>query len=394
MPNLYYSDAVKAFYDREYARAQDLFLKAIIDDTDHAVCYFFLGKISFLSNEKKGAITYLEQYIELSRHDARERSNVAHAFDVLGQCYDADNMDDKALDCYLEAIKLDSSCASPWHNRGLFFMKLAKNYLEKPFEERYESLRYAYGFLKKALLLSPQNPIFFHSVASWHEQSIENMEQSAESVLDFQQKRDSHFKLAISYYQKALATCDKDDTAFMRIVTDNLSECLAQYGHIHYRNEDYAAAEGCYLQTVQLDSAHLVALNQLGMCYVKQGNFSHARTYFQAILSKTDDSQELADAWLNIACTYRLEKSFKKAEDALNQAKILSDDVPALSEEEKKLVEAKVLALLTTTSQTWFGARQPSLRASLPQAFLIEHRHEDPTLQHEYDTQFGLTLTT
>ena len=445
MPNLYYSEALIAFHNNEYDKAQELFLNAIVDDTEHLPSYFFLGKICFLTNEKKQALTYLEQYIELGRNEPHERNNVALAFDLLGQCYDAYNEDDKALDCYLQAIALDSSCASAWHNRGLFFMKIAQKYLENSvsfivsakttsptsralgagssdvprlldpadeprdvgdrglaetmneaensFDKRCDFLRNAYCFLKKALLLSPQNPMFLHSIASWHEQSIENIEQSANTDPNIQQKIDHHFKLAIAYYRKALAACAEDDVSLKRIVTDNLSECLAQYGHIHYGTENYRAAEDYYLQAVQLEPFHLVALNQLGMCCFKQGDFFNARTYFQTLLKKTNDSQELADAWLNIACTYRFEKSFAKADCALNKAKILSPYDPALKEEEKKLIEAKVFALLTTTSQTWFGARLPSLHTTAATEYLIEMRHEHPLLQHEYDKQFGLTLT-
>ena len=72
-------------------------------------------------------------------------------------------------------------------------------------------------------------------------------------------------------------------------------------------------------------------------------------------MEKTEDKQEIADAWLNIACTDRLEKEWKKAEEALNKAKKLTPEDSAITEEEMKLNEAKLAALLISTPQTLFG---------------------------------------
>ena len=98
--------------------------------------------------------------------------------------------------------------------------------------------------------------------------------------------------------------------------------------------------------------------------FFKQDCFLEARQYFSSILEKTEDKQEIADAWLNIACTYRLEKEWKMAEEALNQAKKLALEDSSITEEEMKLNESKLAALLISTPQTLFGNSNTDLQGT------------------------------
>ena len=123
-----------------------------------------------------------------------------------------------------------------------------------------------------------------------------------------------------------------------------------------YKNKDYKNARETYLEAMQLDSEHLIVINQIGMSLFKQDCFPEARKYFSSILEKTEDKQEIADAWLNIACTYRLEKKCQKAEEALSQAKKFAPEDSSITEEEMKLNESKLTALLISTPQTLFGS--------------------------------------
>ncbi|EHL32161.1 tetratricopeptide repeat protein [Legionella drancourtii] len=109
------------------------------------------------------------------------------------------------------------------------------------------------------------------------------------------------------------------------------------------------------INRIHLDPEHLIVINQIGMSFFKQDCFPEARQNFSSILEKTEDKQEIADAWLNIACTYRLEKEWTKAEEALNQAKRFAPEDSSIVEEEIKLNESKLAALLISTPQTLFG---------------------------------------
>ena len=97
------------------------------------------------------------------------------------------------------------------------------------------------------------------------------------------------------------------------------------------------------------------------MCLFKQNAYSDARHYFSSILEKIEDQQELADAWLNIACAYRLESDLVNAELALSKSKVLAPDDSSILEEEQQLMESKLQAVYLRAHQTLFNKVLPLL---------------------------------
>lgn len=261
------------------------------------------------------------------------------------------------LAAYKIAIKVDRSCASAWHNMGLLYIKSAQHYLEQDLRNSSKLFLGAALFLIKALTFSRTNPLFLHSIASWHEKYVEVLQEMMEAKEAVQQNIKFNFNLALKYYQQALAACHADDVGLKNIIRTNLTECFAQYGHYSYRIKDYTAAQQVYGQVLKLDPAHLAAINQMGMSLFHQQRFIEARTYFADLLEKTVVQQELADAWLNIACTHRLEKSWLEARSALEKAKELAPEDDCILAEEKQLAESQLAAQLITAPQTMF---QPS----------------------------------
>ncbi|CAM2754934.1 photosystem I assembly protein Ycf3 [Legionella steigerwaltii] len=354
---------VKAFNEGNYEKAKELFLRAIDKKQETPESYFYLGKCHFFCDEKQQAISPLKTYIkkinkliEVKQNNSDDVANLSYAFDVLGQCYEAENKGTAALTCYETATKIYLSCASAWNNMGLFYIKSAKSYLEK--EDLMNAVNFfgrALVFIKKALELCSDNPVFLHGVASWYEQYIEVLEKVIGDDEAVQKKMTNNFSHALQYYLKALNACKEDDFVLKNIILGNYIECLAQYGHHMYKNEHYKEAQETYLKVIQFDPDHLPAINQMGMTLFKQNCFSEARKYFSSILEKTKDKQEIADAWLNIACTYRFEKEWYKAQEALNQAKTFSPEDSSITDEEKKLNESKAAAILISTPQILFG---------------------------------------
>ncbi|MFZ4077099.1 MAG: tetratricopeptide repeat protein [Legionellaceae bacterium] len=341
MFNVFHLQGVDALHDGEYQHAKTCLLQAIAENPETPESYFFLGKACFLCDEKDEAILYLKQYIELRKDNAEEIGNISYAFDLLGQSYEAINKDDDAIVCYQAATKIHPSCASAWHNMGLLYIKSAQHYLE---QEKLEVSRDLFNtakfFIKKALEISGDNPMFLNSVASWYETYIELLEKLMEDQEAVHKNIANNFQWAIQYYQQALTRCDEKDVTLKNIITSNLTECFAQYGHFLYKNQNYVAAQAFYLETLQLTPSHLSAITQMGMCLFQQDDYVEARKYFLKIFDETDDQQEIADAWLNIACTYRLEKDWDNARDALDKAKRLAPEDPCIDEEEQKLTDS------------------------------------------------------
>ncbi|MCW8397744.1 tetratricopeptide repeat protein [Legionella sp. PATHC038] len=154
------------------------------------------------------------------------------------------------------------------------------------------------------------------------------------------------------------------------MITEDLTECYVQFGHHLYQSKDYIKAQELYLLTLEVDQSHIPALNQAGMCFFKQEMYTEARKIFVMILEQTSDIQVQTDAWLNIACCYRLEKNWEKAEQSLLKAQTLAQDNLRIDEEVEKLKQAKSQALLVVNTQTIFGIK-PDNDPSL--AFLNTH---------------------
>ena len=169
---------------------------------------------------------------------------------------------------------------------------------------------------------------------------------------------ENNYGIAKDFFLQAIGINPEVAESYLYLGKCFFTECLAQYGH-HLYNKDYKKAQETYLEAMHLDPEHLIVINQLGMSLFKQDCFPAARKYFSSILEKTEDKQEIADAWLNIACTYRLEKKWVNAEAALSKAKQFAPEDSSITEEEMKLNESKLAALLVSTPQTLFGSSNP-----------------------------------
>ncbi|HHT0592371.1 TPA: tetratricopeptide repeat protein [Legionella anisa] len=355
MFNSFHFQGVEAFKKSEYLQAKNLFLQAIGNNPEVPETYFFLGKTCFLSDDKEEAIFYLNQFIELTRNRTTQE-NRSHAFDLLGQCYAANSKNEVAVTYYFAAIENDLNCVSARHNLGLSYMKLAQDYLESQLENCFTLLKNAHIALSSALKICADNPMLLHTAASWHEQYIDLLKKLSKEKKT-QEDISVNFMCSIYYYCEALAHCQKDDLSLNNLITENLAECYAQFGHHLYQNEEYKKAQELYGLVLELDQNHMPALTQVGMCSFKQGMYLEARKKFTTILERTNDAQDQADAWLNIACCYRFEKNWDEAEKSLSEARKLAPQDTSIDEEAEKLQQTKSQVVLVTTNQAFFGLK-------------------------------------
>lgn len=351
----FHLDAVKAFQKDDYKQAIVLFLQAIEKNPETPESYLYLGKAYFFNDEKKEAIVHLKKYIEFNQHNAEEAASLGYAFDLLGQCYEANNNDNAAITCYRHATKINPLAASTWHSLALLYIKSAQYYLEQDLMNSFKLFRAAQDFLNKALAISNTNPMFLNTVAGWYKNYIDALEKLTENEEMVQKNIDNHFKLAVQYYEKALRACSEEDIGLKNLITENLTTCLAQFGDHLYMAEDFEKALEYYFYTIKLDPKRLGAINQIGMSLFKLNRFPEARKYFLDSIALVSETQDLADAWLNIACTYRMERSWSDAAAALSTAKSFAPEDPAIADEEKKLLEMKEQASLIVAPQIMFS---------------------------------------
>jgi len=336
----YYFDGLDAFKKGNYPQAIFLFKKCLEENPEEYEGLFFLGEALFLSDAIHDAIEYLTKYIDIIEKILQQSENLTYALDVLGKCYELTERTDKASEFYLKAINLNPNQASARHNYGLLNMKLAEEVLQDNFVLKISLFDEAYKFLIEALKICADNPNFLHSVASWHEKYIEILECLDGDILD---DVDKNFNLAIDYYKKALLNCNATNFILKNIIQTNLADCLAQYGHHLYRIKNLPRAIEIYEETIKFNPKHIAATNQKGMIYTKQNLFAKAREEFSNILivldlDKNENFQDIADAYLNIAYTFRKQHLWKEAELNLNQAKRYAPDDSAIYEEEQELI--------------------------------------------------------
>jgi tetratricopeptide (TPR) repeat protein len=178
----------------------------------------------------------------------------------------------------------------------------------------------------------------------WHAQEKETPE-----------KIHSNFQLAFEHFQKAWNSCYKNDVALKNIIVESHTQCLSQYGYFFYKAEDYMQAEKFYLHAMKLTPDHLVSINQMGMIRSKQNRFEEAITYFSSILEKTDDPQEHADAFLNLAYVLRSLGKLSEAKTNLENAKKIAPNDKYIMDEEIELNAALDNAALIAAPQALFN---------------------------------------
>ena len=312
MSNPFHTASVKLFNEQqnEEARLQFLQAKASYDVENFSAC-----------------IVSLEKYLTLTQNAAEQ----ACAYDLIGICHQARGEEEAALSTHLKAIEIYPQCESAWHNLGLLHMARARRMSEHCLATASQQFDMAKDFLFKALTLASDCPEFLHSMASWFEEHIDLFLKAVDADTEVIY---NEFNTALQYYESAITRLGDSPSSLKTVYLENMTECYAQSGHFAYQNKDYALALERYGKALAGDSQHLQVLSQTGMTYCKLQAFETAAEYYlRAVDCATnlpDDceekAQEIADAWLNLASTYRQGRRFADAAKALAEAERIAPE--------------------------------------------------------------------
>ncbi len=332
MPNQHQGNGLQAFNQKKYVLAKSELLEAIKTETHDAECYYRLGLACYFTDDFTSAIHYLHKYLE---HDP---DFSASAYTIMGQsCARSGNLD-QAKNYYKLATASDIRFAPAWLNLGLILFNHALHYIQQHLPAHIAayklSLYRAKVFAQQAQAFSLIKLEAIKYMMNWFELYLERLLELNDA---FQHEIDNHFKSAIQHYHQAESACEFDYIPLKNSIRSRLCESFAQYGHYLYRNGLYVKAQKYYCRAIKLDPDHFIVLNQLGMCFLKLQDYTQSRYYFDQILERTKNQQEQADAWLNKACTYRLQHNWQKSAQALREAKRLAPQDPDIIREEKNL---------------------------------------------------------
>ena len=119
---------------------------------------------------------------------------------------------------------------------------------------------------------------------------------------------------------------------------------LFKKGEVNFSRKDYEAAEKCFVQVLAIDETHLDANLQLGLTYLKQGNYSKAEFFFHKLVNLKKDPVHYSNLGLALYNQGRLLEAAEAYENALslddNRAgrfASLAQDYRELNNEEKAL---------------------------------------------------------
>ncbi len=359
---------VQAFHQKKYQLAKSLLLDAIQQDSSPLENYFYLAQACIQTGAHAEAADYLNIYLHRTKDNPIEKTtDIAVANNLLGQCYETMHNHEQAKACYKMSTQLNPMAPLPWYRLGLFYAKSAQQYIDIHLAPIVWQLQQAYIQLTLMLEVTTHYPRFIKCLQICLEQHIDAL-QKQETLAN--QQVDNAFKSAIQYHYQALNACTQDEPlkATIRL---HLTEVPAQYGHYLYKNQDYTNAQKYYSQALKFDPDHLVTLNQLGMCYLKKEIFLEARAYFAEIIDRANEKQMKADAWYNIAITYRLQKNWRKAANCLREAKLLAPHDTTILDEEQHLRHLVSTTFFTSTKfKTFLHSKKP-----VPEETETEHEY-------------------
>lgn len=214
---------------------------------------------------------------------------------------------------------------------------------------------------------------YFH-LGQCYEEHIKSIQQNSTPP---EKDLDDAYKAAIQFYYQAKNAASASEQ-LRKAIEVRLTECLAQNGHRFYKKNDIATAQRCYLQAVKVSPDHFIALNQLGLCYMKKELYKDARDSFRDIINRTRHTQTQADAWYHIAITYRLQNKLGQAANALQKAKKLAPTDNQILQEEQELRLLVSSSILNTSElPLLFQNRSPT-----PQPFSAQNdQHEEESFQ-------------
>lgn len=92
-------------------------------------------------------------------------------------------------------------------------------------------------------------------------------------------------------------------------------------------------------------------IDHLDMSLLNMDFFAIYRDYCTEIINETDNSQTLVAAWINLACSYRLEGFSEEAEEALKEAKKIAPENIDVIEEEARIRQLNLDPDLNVTLQ-------------------------------------------
>ena len=224
------------------------------------------------------------------------RKNKGEAFRDLGEGYMGQGDYTTALRELLKAEKLYSKDSRLQNDLGLTYMTKGKPDI-------------AINHFKKAIKIKPDYTLAKNNMAT-----------------AYLEKKD---------WDRAI-TCFKEITEDLLYATPYFP--LSNMGWAYYNKKEYNLAEKYYKDALKIEPRFVIALQGLGLTYVKMGRISEAVAFLEKAVK---NSQPFAPLYFDLANAYTLSRKYKKALDAYSKVIEFAPDSPLAVDAQKEMARIR-----------------------------------------------------
>lgn len=284
-----FEEANLCFFNRDYERAQKLYIDIINKKPKHYPTYEKLANIELVNANYAKASEFFSRYLKYNPHNP-------DIWNQLGNVYfDMENYRG-AIKCYRKAIGLDATSYWAYYNIGLAVTEVGKK------SERTQNQ--AKNWFKKAIKINPEYSPALNEMGIYYQ-----------SRYDYMRAKD-YFLRAIKY-------------------NPNYKYPYFNMAKIYKSNNQNDRAKTYLLKAIKIDPAYTSALNYLGTLYYEEESYEGALYYYTASLGV---NPQYKFAYYNIGLVFTSMGKYKKGYQAFLRA-LEIDPKYSLAQQEKDRLE-------------------------------------------------------
>lgn len=295
--------AFALFGNRDWLGLQDHVLRWVKAEPGNDTARLYLGLAYEQSNQPAKAIDAYMQAVRINQ-------KFAEAWNNLGSVYMVSSQPAKAIDAYMQAVRANPNLAASWSNMGIPYADLGQ------FTKAIEAYR-------QAVRINPED------VDAWYNMGVVYGEigQTTNAIEAYQQAVRIDTEYSSAWYNMARAYGKSDQVAkeieaYQQTVRINPEKADAWFNlGVAYRrlNQTDKAIEA-YQQAVRINPDDVGAWYNMGFAYGKSDQPSQAiEAYQQAVRIKP----EYVDAWVMLGVVYKVYGQPIQVEEVYNRLRVI-----------------------------------------------------------------------
>jgi len=238
----------------------------------------------------------------------KSQPRLADAWNALGIAYAETGQTTKAIESFLQAVRINSEYAVAWYNLGNAYGKSGQ--YAKSIESSQQAIRIDQDYEKA-----------WNNLGAAYGKSGESakaMECYQQAIRINPEYADAWYNLGTAYGKSGQAAKTIESYQQAIRINPEYADAWFNVGNIYGKTGQTAKAIESYKQVIRINPQYAVAWYNLGFQYVKSGETAMAiECYQQAIRI----NPEYADAWFNLGICYRISGQSSKVTEVYKRLK-------------------------------------------------------------------------